>query len=77
MRRIGDLMKDLGFNKDSPVETQKAFIRHLIRTANGGAPPEPQAVQLRVVKMENTDAQLSFDPEILGLSADKKTGTSR
>ena len=55
MRRVGEVMKDLGFNKDAPLETQKAFIRHLIRAANGSPP-----IQIP------EDPQLSFDPVILG-----------
>lgn len=33
MRRIGEIMEDLGFDKDGSVETQKAFIKHLIKAA--------------------------------------------
>lgn len=68
MRPIGDLMKELGFNADSPVETQKAFIRHLISKANGSGPFVPPAIQV-VANSNNSDAQLSFDPEILGTQA--------
>jgi hypothetical protein len=59
MRPIGDLMVEMGFNKDAPMETQKAFIRHLIRAANVTPPPAPALPQKEV--------QLSFDPEILGI----------
>ena len=65
MRPIGDLMKDLGFNADSPLETQKAFIRHLISKANGGTPHVPPPIQ-QAIKLNSSDTQLSFDPEILG-----------
>ncbi|MCB0364203.1 MAG: hypothetical protein H6624_13885 [Bdellovibrionaceae bacterium] len=34
MRHIGELLKELGFNPDSPLGTQKAFVRHLIQQAN-------------------------------------------
>jgi hypothetical protein len=70
MRPIGELMKEMGFNKDAPLETQKAFIRHLIAAANGTAPaarPLPIAEKIPV----NTDPQLSFDPSILGIQAKK------
>ena len=35
MRKIGDIMTELGFNKDSSTETQKAFVKHLIKAAYG------------------------------------------
>lgn len=39
MRRIGDIMADMGFNKDSSEETQKAFIKYLIKVAGKQAQP--------------------------------------
>lgn len=33
MRHVGDLLKELGFNKDAPLETQKAFLKHLVKAA--------------------------------------------
>lgn len=33
MRHIGELLKELGFNKDAPLETQKAFLKHLVKAA--------------------------------------------
>jgi len=39
VRSIGELMKELGFNKEAPVEIQKAFIRHLIQAAQQQTPP--------------------------------------
>ena len=35
MRKGGDVMAELGFNKDSSTETQKAFIKHLFKAAYG------------------------------------------
>lgn len=55
MRRIGDLMKDLGFNKDSDEDTQKAFIRHLINSAN------VSQFQRKSNKLSEKPEQLSFD----------------
>jgi hypothetical protein len=63
MRRVGDLMKDLGFNAEAPIETQKAFIRHLIRAANGAPPPTP----IQAAQAAPKEAQLSFDPDVLGV----------
>ncbi len=64
MRRIGEIMQDMGFKPGSSEETQKAFILHLIAAANRSAPrpvaipPEPPQAQ-----------QLSFDADILGVLA--------
>ena len=33
MRQIGELLKELGFNKDAPLETQQAFLKHLDKTS--------------------------------------------
>lgn len=33
MKKVGELMAELGFKKDSPRATQEAFIKHLIRSA--------------------------------------------
>lgn len=34
MRSLGELMEELGFNKDASFEAKKAFIKHLIKAAN-------------------------------------------
>lgn len=33
MKKMGDLMREMGFNPQAPVETQKAFIKYLARIA--------------------------------------------
>ncbi len=35
MKKVGDLMKDLGFKPGASEETTKAFIKNLIRQAYG------------------------------------------
>ena len=73
MRSIGELMKDMGFNKDAPIDTQKAFIRHLIKAANENqrnvAPIE--AASSAPHSQAPAEAQLSFDPTILGMQSKK------
>ncbi len=54
MRRIDELMKDLGFKKDSDLETQKAFIRHLVQSA------EVSIKQTQSKKLKDLPQQLSF-----------------
>lgn len=41
MRHIGELLKELGFNKDAPLETQKAFLKHLVRASEQPKLPPP------------------------------------
>jgi hypothetical protein len=74
MRSIGELMKDMGFNKDAPVDTQKAFIRHLIKAANENQRNVPplEAAPAPVSQLQPlAEAQLSFDPTILGTQSKK------
>jgi hypothetical protein len=43
VKKVGDIMKEMGFNPDSSEATQKSFIKYLIRVANKGKHiPEPQ-----------------------------------
>lgn len=57
MRRIGELMANLGFNKDAPESTQKAFIKHLINAAN------VSQFQRKSKPIETSPEQLCFDFE--------------
>lgn len=42
MKKIGDVMKEMGFNSNAPTDTQKAFIKYLLRVANRNKlTPEP------------------------------------
>ncbi|MGZ3723710.1 MAG: hypothetical protein ACXVA9_12295 [Bdellovibrionales bacterium] len=71
MRSIGDLMKDMGFNAEAPVETQKAFIRHLIRAANGAGPATATPIATAPAPLQKGESQMSFDPDILGVQIKK------
>lgn len=55
MQRIGDLLKELGFKKDSDEEVQKAFVRHLIKAA------EVSKNQRQSMEIGQLPEQLSFD----------------
>jgi hypothetical protein len=73
MRRVGDLLRELGFNGDAPMSTQRAFLRHLERAATvtrgseSSVEVKPTAPSTSPASIK-ADAQLSFDPEILGTS---------
>ena len=34
MKKVGDIMKEMGFNSGSSEATQKSFIKYLLRVAN-------------------------------------------
>jgi len=57
MRRIGDLMKDLGFNKDAPEATAEAFIHHLIDAG------QVSQIQRKSKEIDRAPQQLSFPLE--------------
>lgn len=73
MRRVGDLMQELGFRKDAPESVQKAFVKNLVRAAYGAdvaemsdyRPPAPdkttdQTTSQRAAAVNEGPAQLSF-----------------
>jgi hypothetical protein len=92
MKKLGDLMKELGFNPESPVSAQEAFIKHLIREAYGvdvetpterrdRAPLKPKS-KVSEPTGSQKEKQMSFDIRDL-VPADnlfgqprKRTGTS-
>ena len=60
MKKVGQLMQELGFRKDAPESVQKAFLNHLIKAAN----QEPIRLldeKAKRADIETTIEQLSFD----------------
>ena len=41
MKKLGDIMKDLGFREEASQGTKQAFIKHLIKAANGAEAETP------------------------------------
>ncbi|MFN8790200.1 MAG: hypothetical protein ACK5Y2_01940 [Bdellovibrionales bacterium] len=84
MKKVGDLLRDMGFQKDSSPETQKAFIRYLIRIANRShrplleldceGPDQWQELRLSNQAQVNEALKSRQEPEQLSfnLSADKE-----
>lgn len=68
MRRLGDLMKDLGFNPDASLDTQRAFFKHLARAAENSVPKKLEInIEKKKESFEHQEPkQLSFDSEVLG-----------
>lgn len=64
MKKIGDIMKEMGFNKNTPVSAQEAFVKHLIKAATGKdviTPTEKKIIQDNPDKIVQFPKQLSFD----------------
>lgn len=73
MKSMKDIMSELGFNKDAPIDAQKAFIKNLIAAANATAAPRPEpkpeliaptkvaVKKSKKVAKEQHENQLSFD----------------
>ncbi|WP_374034455.1 hypothetical protein ACES2I_00125 [Bdellovibrio bacteriovorus] len=66
MKKIDQLMAELGFNKNAPDSVKEAFIKHLIKASTGVSVPTPSekkemaAHPERIVQFK-TPQQLSFD----------------
>lgn len=66
MKKIGNLMQELGFNKNAPDSVKEAFIKHLIKSSTGVSVPTPTEKReiaenpQRIVQLKNPQ-QLSFD----------------
>jgi hypothetical protein len=62
MRRISDILKDMGFNEGSSDRVQEAFVRHLLK--HSAIPSQQNSSPIS--EQSGEEAQLSFDAEILG-----------
>ncbi len=73
MKKVGDLMAELGFNKDAPDAAKEGFLKHLIKTQFGinvQTPTEKKQIEesknvKELPKRSEPDevAQLCFDLE--------------
>lgn len=69
MKRVGDLMKELGFNPEASEGAKKAFIKHLIRESEGA--PVVSIAEAKPQKPQ-APAQLSFDFDATGTEEARK-----
>ncbi len=55
MKKMGDLMQDMGFRKDAPDSVKEAFIKHLIKSAYGVdvITPSEKAAQLETQSQQS------------------------
>ena len=51
MKKIEEIMEELGFNKNSSLDTGKAFVKNLIKAANEQNPPS-QITQASVRRLD-------------------------
>ncbi len=68
MKKINDIMNEMGFNKDAPDSVKEAFIKHLIKASTGAdviTPTEKKIIQDnpdKIVQFRSQNpSQMSFD----------------
>jgi hypothetical protein len=64
MKKVGKLMNELGFNKDSSESAKEAFIKYLIKQSTGKdvlTPSEKRVIQENPQKIVSFPKQLTFD----------------
>ena len=64
MKKVGQLMQDLGFNKDAPDAAKEAFIKYLMKQSTGHdviTPTEKRIIQENPQKIVSFPKQLSFN----------------
>ncbi|MAE74699.1 MAG: hypothetical protein CL675_11435 [Bdellovibrionaceae bacterium] len=69
MKSMGELMAEIGFNKDASFESKKAFLKNLIQQAN-----QSQAERTREQLKDNAPVQLELP--LLFDAPEKKKKTS-
>lgn len=87
MKRVGQVMAELGFKKDAPDSVKEAFVKHLIRASEGTTVITPSERRLvsenkdRVHPLESRRTralpeQLSFDFDLTGTDVPKMKTSS-
>lgn len=64
MKKVGQLMKDMGFNPNSSDSAKEAFIKYLIKQSAGVSvqtPSEKKVIQENPEKIVHFPKQLTFD----------------
>lgn len=69
MKKVGDIMKEMGFNSEAPDSVKEAFVRHLIKVSTGVEVAERKRFEAQVPKKSaatnsnkhEIDKQLIFD----------------
>lgn len=64
MKKVGQLMEDLGFNKNGSDSAKEAFIKYLIKQSSGvdvQTPSEKKIIQENPQKIVSFPKQLEFN----------------
>lgn len=64
MKKVGQLMKEMGFNPNSSDSAKEAFIKYLIKQSTGTSvqtPSEKKVIQENPEKIVHFPKQLAFD----------------
>ncbi len=64
MKKVGQMMQDLGFNKDSSDSAKEAFIKYLMKQSTGHdviTPTEKRIIAENPQKIVSFPKQLTFD----------------
>ncbi len=64
MKKLSELMKNMGFNSNSSDSVKEAFIKHLIKTSSGVnvmTPSERKIVNTNPSKIVSFPQQLAFE----------------
>ncbi len=83
MKKIGDLMKEIGFNPNGSDAVKEAFVKNLIKQAYGQNVPTPSEkkiisanpgtiVSIALSEKSSLPAQMAFDFEENALAPNKK-----
>lgn len=71
MKKIGDIMAEMGFRKDAPDSVKEAFIKHLIQSATGVVVETPSE-KLEKEKNKNKELSANSPGPAVGDSAQEK-----
>ena len=62
MKKLNEIMKEMGFRKDAPDSLKEAFVRHLVKAATGVAvQPGPSEQKSINSGLTSLPTQLEFD----------------
>lgn len=64
MKKLNELMKEMGFNPNASDSVKEAFLKHLIKNSTGAdvmTPSEKKIVTANPLKIVNFPKQLSFE----------------
>jgi hypothetical protein len=74
MKKVGQLMNDMGFNKDGSDSAKEAFIKFLIKQSTGVSVQTP--TEKRIIE-ENPQKILNFPKQLTFNFVDEETDTRK